>query len=322
MNITRKNKKQCKEALPAYKESYFKELAKDIKRKPSIYIMSLVVIVFFLVFHYFPMYGAIIAFKNYNPIRGVFGSDWVGFNHFKNFFSDIYFWRLIRNTLRISITDLLVNFPLAIILALLLNEVKSAAFKKGVQTLSYIPHFISLVVVCGMIKQFTSDTGIVSQFLSLFGVEPVSMLSKPEYYVPIHVISSTWQQLGWNSIIYLAALSGIDAQLYEAAVIDGSNRLQRVWHVTLPGIASTIVILFIMKVGHLLTVGYEKVILLYNPNIYETADIISSYVYRKGLQEFNWSYSTAVGLFNSVANVILLLTANKVTKKLGQQGLF
>lgn len=306
-----------------YREKgYFSLLAEDIRKKPSMYLMVIPVVAYFLIFCYYPMYGAIIAFKNYIPIKGFLGSPWVGFTHFKNFFKDIYFWRLIKNTLRLSISDLVLNFPLSIILALMLNEVNGKAFKRTVQSLSYIPHFISLVVVCGMIKQFTSDTGIITWFLSLFGMEKTSLLSAAKYYPAIHVLSATWQHLGWNSIIFIAAMSGIDGQLYEAASIDGANRLRRVWHVTLPGIAMTISILFIMKVGQLLTVGYQKVILLYNPNIYSTADVISSYVYRKGLQEFSWSYSTAINLFNSILNVILLLSANRLTKKLGQDGLF
>lgn len=301
---------------------YFRRLADDIKNKPTIYIMLIPVVAYFLIFCYYPMYGAIIAFKDYNPMLGILGSKWVGFEHFKNFFNDIYFWRLIRNTLRISISDLIVNFPLAIIFALLLNEVRRVHFKKIVQSVSYIPHFISMVVVCGMIKQFTSDDGIITWVLTLFGFEKQSLLAVPKYYVPIHILSNTWQHLGWNSIIYIAALAAVDDQLYEAASLDGATRLQQVWHVTLPCIMETIVIMFILKVGQLLNVGYEKVILLYNPNIYETADIINSYVYRKGLLEFNWSYSTAVGLFNTLVSVILVFTANRLSKKVGQDGLF
>ncbi len=303
-------------------DGYFKRLAEDIRNKPSIYIMLIPVVAYFLVFCYYPMYGAIIAFKDYNPMLGIIGSKWVGFTHFKNFFNDIYFWRLIRNTLRISISDLLINFPLAIIFALLLNEIQRKHFKKIVQSVSYIPHFISMVVVCGMVKQFTGDDGIITWFLTLFGFEKQALLAVPKYYLPIHILSNTWQHMGWNSIIYLAALSAVDDQLYEAAALDGATRLQQVRHVTIPGIMETIVIMFILKVGQLLNVGYEKVILLYNPNIYETADIINSYVFRKGLLEFNWSYSTAVGLFNTVVSVILVLAANKFSKKVGQDGLF
>lgn len=311
------NNQQCRES-----GSFLKRLAEDIKSKPSIYIMLIPVVTYFAIFCYYPMYGAIIAFKDYNPMLGILGSNWAGLQHFKSFFNDIYFWRLIRNTLRISISDLLINFPLAIVFALLLNEVRAKHFKKFVQSVSYIPHFISMVVVCGMIKQFTGDDGVITWFLSLFGLEKQALLAVPRFYLPIHILSNTWQHMGWNSIIYLAALSAVDDQLYEAAALDGATRLQQVRHVTLPGIMETIVIMFILKVGQLLNVGYEKVILLYNPNIYETADIINSYVYRKGLQEFSWSYSTAVGLFNTVVSVVLVFAANRLSKKVGQEGLF
>lgn len=299
-----------------------KKLLQDIKKRPTLYLMILPAIVYFAIFAYAPMYGASIAFMNYTPIKGYIGSDWVGFKHFINFFNDPYFGRLIRNTLTISISDLIFNFPLPIILALLLNELKFIKLKKMVQTVSYIPHFISMVVVCGMIKDFTNESGIITQFLGMFGVEQISMLSNPDYYVPIHIVSNMWQTAGWSSIIYIAAISGIDEQLYEAAEIDGAGRFRQALSITLPSIMGTITILLIMRVGRILNVGYEKIILLYNPAIYETSDVISSYVYRKGLQEFSWSYSTAVGLFNSCANIILLALANKMTKKMGQSGLF
>lgn len=299
-----------------------KKLLQDIKKRPTLYLMILPAIVYFAIFAYAPMYGASIAFMNYTPIKGYIGSDWVGFKHFINFFNDPYFGRLIRNTLTISISDLIFNFPLPIILALLLNELKFIKLKKMVQTVSYIPHFISMVVVCGMIKDFTNEYGIITQFLGMFGVEQISMLSNPDYYVPIHIVSNMWQTAGWSSIIYIAAISGIDEQLYEAAEIDGAGRFRQALSITLPSIMGTITILLIMRVGRILNVGYEKIILLYNPAIYETSDVISSYVYRKGLQEFSWSYSTAVGLFNSCANIILLALANKMTKKMGQSGLF
>ncbi len=312
-------KAQIKES--AYKPKK-KKLLQDIKNRPTLYLMILPTIVYFLIFCYVPMYGASIAFMDYTPIKGFFGSEWAGFKHFTNFFNDPYFGRLIKNTLTISLSDLIFNFPLPIILALLLEELKIPKLKRSIQTVSYIPHFISMVVVCGMIKDFTNESGIITRFLGMFGVEQISMLSNPKYYVPIHIISNMWQTAGWSSIIYIAAISGIDEQLYEAAEIDGAGRLRQVFHITLPSIMGTITILLIMRVGRILNVGYEKIILLYNPAIFETSDVITSYVYRKGLQEFNWSYSTAVGLFNSCANIILLVTANKITKKLGQSGLF
>ena len=312
-------KAQIKEAVYKPKK---KKLLQDIKKRPTLYLMIVPAIVYFAIFAYLPMYGASIAFMNYTPIKGYMGSDLVGFKHFLNFFNDPYFGRLIRNTLTISISDLIFNFPLPIILALLLNELKLPRLKRTVQTVSYIPHFISMVVVCGMIKDFTNESGIITKFLEAFGVEQMSMLSNPKYYVPIHIVSNMWQTAGWSSIIYIAAISGIDEQLYEAAEIDGAGRFRQALSITLPSIMGTITILLIMRVGRILSVGYEKIILLYNPAIYETSDVISSYVYRKGLQEFSWSYSTAVGLFNSCANIILLALANKITKKMGQSGLF
>lgn len=318
MKINAKNERGVK----VKKQNYFIRLFRDIREKPTLYLMIVPVLAYFIIFHYVPMYGALIAFQDYVPIKGMLGSKFVGFKHFESFLTDVYFFRLLRNTLRISILDVVVNFFLPIIFALLLNEVTAKKFRKTVQTVSYVPHFISTVVVCGMIKQFTADTGFITNILAMFGFDKVSMLAYPQYYVPIHIISNTWQKLGWSSIIYMAAISGINQELYEAAEIDGAGRFKQALHVTIPGIMGTIVILLVLKIGTLLTVGYEKIILLYNPSTYETADVISSYVYRKGLLESSWSYSTAVGLFNSIVNVILLVSANVLSKKMGQSGLF
>jgi len=222
----------------------------------------------------------------------------------------------------ISISSLVFSFPAPIILALLLNEVHNKYFKKISQTVYYMPHFISLVVVCSLIKLFTSDTGIVTQLLSYFGYHSGSMLTQTSIFVPIYVISGIWQHVGWDSIIYTAAISGIDQSLYEAAKIDGSNRWQQTLHVTLPGISNTIVILLLLQIGNLMNVGYEKIILLYNPAIYETSDVISSFVFRKGLLESNWSFSAAVGLFNSVINFILVVVFNQISRKVNNFSLW
>jgi putative aldouronate transport system permease protein len=264
------------------------------------------------------MYGAIIAFKDFSPGKGILGSSWAdhfGFEHFINFFKSYFFGRTLKNTIVISLSSLIFSFPAPIILALLLNEVKNKFFKRTVQTISYMPHFISLVVVCSLIKLFTADTGIVSYIASLFGYDSGSMLAQPNLFVPIYVLSGIWQNVGWDTIIYLAALSGIDQSLYEAARIDGANRWKQMIHITLPGISVTIVILFILAIGGIMNVGYEKIILLYNPGIYETSDVISSFVYRKGLLESNWSFSAAVGLFNSVINFIMVMVFNKLSRK-------
>lgn len=284
--------------------------------------MILPVIIYYILFHYKPMYGAIIAFKDFSPLLGIERSPWVGFKHFKDFFNGYYFWRILRNTIVISLNSLLFGFPAPIIFALLLNELRNQRFKRIVQTVTYMPHFISLVVICGMIKEFTMSTGVIPDILSYFGFQKTNLLDKPHLFVPIYVISGIWQEVGWESIIYLAALASIDPELYEAAAIDGAGRWKQLWNVTLPGIVPTIMILLVLRIGRLLSVGHEKIILLYNPAIYETADVISSFVYRKGLQEFNWSYSAAVGMFNSVINLFLLVMANRFSRKISESSLW
>ena len=297
-------------------------LKKDLIVNKGIYFMLIPVVIYYFVFHYWPMYGALIAFKDYTPKLGVSGSPWVGMKHFINFFQSPSFLTVLGNTLRISLTTLLWNFPAPIILALLINELKSAKFAKVVQTGTYLPHFISLIVVCGMVKDFTRDTGIITYILSLFGVPKVSLLGYPQYFLPIYVGSGIWQQVGWSSIVYLAALTGVDQQLYEAAKIDGANKWQQTVHVTLVGILPTIITMFILRMGSVLTVGYEKIILLYNDATLEVADVISTYVYRKGILEQSWSFSTAVNLFNSVINLLFLLITNKISSKVNETSLW
>ncbi len=298
------------------KTSFGLRLWKDIKKYKGAYILVVPVILFYILFCYKPMYGILIAFKDFSPAAGILGSDWVGLQHFKDFFDSYYFGRILKNTLVISLSSIILGFPAPIIFALLLNEIKNQKFKRVTQTISYMPHFISMVVICGMINMFVSDKGIITYILTLFGGEKASMLTNPDYFVPIYVLSGIWQELGWGSIIYLSALSGVDQQLYEAAKLDGANRWQQMLHVTLPGIAGTIIIMLLLRMGSVMSVGYEKIILLYNPGIYETADVISSFVYRKGLVEYQWSYSAAVGIFNSVINFIIVVVFNKISKKL------
>lgn len=302
--------------------NYCVRLIKDIRMHKGAYLIVLPVVVFYILFHYKPMYGLIIAFKNYSPAKGITGSSWAGFKHFEDFLTNPYFWRLMRNTLTISLSNLIFSFPAPIILALLLNEIKNKAFLRGSQMIMYIPHFISLVVICGMIINFTDIDGVINDLLNVFGIERKAYLNYPQYFVPIYVISDIWQGIGWNSIIYMAALTGIDTSLYEAATIDGAGRWKQTLHVTIPGILPTIIIMLLMRIGNLLSVGYEKVILLYNPLTYETADIISTYVYRKGLLEQNYSFSTAVGLFNSIISFILLIGANTLSKRCGEGSLW
>lgn len=298
-------------------------IVRDLRRNYSIYILLVPIILFYLVFMYKPMYGLIIAFKDYSPAKGILGSDWVGFRFFKDFFTNPYFWRLIKNTLTISINSIIFSFPAPILLALLMNELKGKVFPRTVQLIAYLPHFISTVVICGLIEKFTAENGFIVQMMSmLFGFEPTTLLNYPQYFVPTYIISGIWQGAGWGSIVYLAALTGIDQSLYEAAAVDGAGRLRQTWHITLPGILPTIITMLILQLGKVMSVGYEKIILLYRPITYETADVISTYSYRLGLLEGNWSFSTAVGLFNSVVNFILVIASNRLSKKVTGLGLW
>ncbi len=309
------------------KVTYSLRVKKDWKRNYGAYLLFLPVAIYYLMFAYKPMYGILVAFKDYVPTKGIWGSPWTshhGFGHFLSFFQSFYFGRVLKNTLIISLTTLLVTFPAPIVLALLLNEVRSKKFKKCVQTVSYMPHFISLVVICSMIRLFVADNGLITGFLKSLGIVDgtYSLLSMENYFVPIYVISGLWQTIGWSAIIYISALSGIDQGLYEAARMDGANKLKQMWHVTLPGLMPTIIMLFILRIGQVMSIGHEKIILLYNEEIYSTADVISSFVYRKGLLEYNWGFSTAVGLFNSVINFALVIIANKISRKTIDMGLW
>jgi putative aldouronate transport system permease protein len=303
------------------KVSKWKLLRRDFKINKYVYLMAIPMIVFFILFSYIPMYGIIIAFKNFSPRLGIMDSPWVGFKYFQQFFSSMYFDRTIKNTALISFYSLAWGFPAAIILSLLINELRREKFKRFVQTFTYLPHFISLVVICGIIVDFTSTDGLFSSILANFGVQPTNILTKPEWFRTIYISSGIWQCIGWDSIIYLAALSGIDPTLYEAATIDGAGRWKQMLNITLPGISTTIIIMLILNIGGLMSVGFEKIILLYNPMTYETADVISSYVYRKGLLGADYSFSTAVGLFESVIGFTLLMFANKLSKKISDRSL-
>ena len=293
-----------------------------ILKYKHIYIILLPTILFYLVFRYIPMFGNVIAFQKFSITKGILNSPFVGFKNFTDFLSNYKFWQLLRNTISINVLNLIFGFPAPIILALLLNEVRVTWYKKTVQTITYMPHFISPVVISSMILTFVSSDGMINALRGLFGAEPISYMTEPKYFYPIYVLSEIWQKIGWDSIIYIATISAIDQELYEAATIDGAGRFARVWHITLPGILPTIAILLIMRIGSMLTVGYEKIILLYNPSIYETADVISTYVYRRGLIEGDYSYSAAVGMFNSIINFILLMSANFCSKKVSGNSLW
>lgn len=296
-------------------------IRKDFRRNWVLYLIVLPVIVWYLLFAYKPMYGAFIAFQDYRPAQG-FGKNWVGFKHFIRFFQNPFFGRLLRNTVLISFYNLIFGFPVPIILALLFNEVKSKKFKSITQTFMYLPHFVSLVVVCGMLKQFCMTTGLFNSILGFFGIEASPLLQKPEWYRTIYVASNIWKNFGWDSIIYVAALSGVDTQLYEAARVDGAGKWKQMLHVTLPGITPTVVIMLILKIGSMMSIGYEKTLLLYNETIYETADILSTYVYRVGLMDKQYSYAAATDLFNSGINIFLVIAANKISRKVSQTSLW
>ncbi|MDR2534508.1 MAG: ABC transporter permease subunit [Treponema sp.] len=302
--------------------SWKRVLADDFALNKYKYLLIIPVLVYFALFAYKPMYGLIIAFMDYRPNLGIARSSWVGMKHFIAFFNDVYFGRLLRNTLSISLLNILFGFPAPIILALLLNEIRNMAFKKTVQTITYMPYFISMVVVSSLIRTYTTSNGIFSQLAVLFGGEGKNYLMYTQYFYPIYVISDIWQGIGWNSIIYLAALAGIDQEQYEAARIDGAGRLRRMFHITLPNLMPTIMVLFILRMGGILNVGFEKIILLYNEGIYEVADVISSYVYRRGILNAAFSYASAVGLFNSLVNVFFLVIANTLSKKYTESSLF
>jgi len=304
------------------KETFSVRLKKDFRRNKMLYLLVVPVLLFYLIFQYRPMYGALIAFKDYTPTLGVADSPWVGLDNFNRFFNSVYFNRLIKNTVLLSVYNLVFGFPAPIILALLLNEIKSKKFKSATQTVTYLPHFISLIVVTGMLRDFSLTSGLFNDIITFFGGERSALLQNPKLYRSIYVASSIWQEVGWGSIIYLSALSGVDSELYEAAQIDGAGKWKQMLNITLPGIAPTIIIMLTMKIGTLMNMGYEKTILLYNPATYETADIISSYVYRVGLLEQDWSYSTAIGLFNSIINLTLLLIANKLAKRFSETSLW
>lgn len=298
-------------------------IATDFKKNKTIYFLSIPIVLWYLIFCYWPMEGLVMAFQRYNIAKGIMGSPFVGFDNFIKFFSGPYFGRIMRNTTAIGLLDLVLGFPAPIIFALLLNEVRNKYFKKTVQTISYMPYFISMVVIAGLIKDFTQSGGVISDIIaSLTNSSAVNLLGEAKYFWWIYVLSGIWQGFGYGSIIYMASLSSIDQQLYEAAVMDGANRWKQTLHITLPGLAPTITIILIMRMGSLFAVGSDKILLLYSPAIYETADVINTFVYRVGLVEMNYGFSTAVGLFNSLVGTTFLLITNAICRKYSETSLF
>ena len=286
--------------------------------------MLIIPIIYYIVFRYVPMIGNVIAFRKYRAGSNIFGDQFVGFRYFKQFISNETFWRAFKNTLTLNITYLAFRFPMTLIFALLINEIRNLHWKKFVQTVSYLPHFVSVVILCGMVKELVSTSGPINNFIASLGLEKISFISEAKWFSTIFVASGIWQGLGWGTILYLAAMSNINPSLYEAAAVDGAGHFKRVWHVTIPSILPTITTLLILDIGGLVGSGgaFEKVYLLYNPMTYETADIISTYVFRMGIDGGNFSYATAVGLFEGVINLVLLSIANFASKKLTDSSLW
>lgn len=310
-------------SVPAlHKQGLGDRLRKDFRKNWILYLMAVPAIIYLIIYCYAPMAGLYIAFTDYKITGGIFEGDWVGLDWFIRFFQGPYFVRLMRNTLLLSLETLIWGFPIPIIFALVLNEIRSKPFKRVAQTITYLPHFISIVVICGLVIDFTSLDGLFNTIIQACGGEPIAFLTKPEWFRTVYVSSEVWQTFGWNSIIFLAALTGIDMQQFEAARLDGASRVQQMFYISLPGILPTIVTVLLMRVGHLMSIGFEKVFNLYSPATYETADIIATFVYRQGVLGANYSSAAAIGLFNSVINLIIVFIMNKVSRKLAETSLW
>lgn len=298
-------------------------LLRQMTRRYDLYLMLLLPIIWYLIFHYGPLYGLQIAFKNFNPAKGIFGSEWVGLEHFERFFNSYYFRRLLWNTISINLFSLLFAFPIPIMLALIINEIPNKGFSKWLQNITYIPHFISVVVIVGMITLFLDPkSGPINHLIEAFGGEPIRFLEEAGWFKSIFISSNIWQNMGWQSIIYIAALSGVNPHLYEAAKMDGASRIRRIWHVSLPGIIPVIVILLILDIGHFMNIGFEKVLLMQNNLNIEASDVISTFVYTTGILKGEYGYTAAIGLFNSVINLILLLLVNRFARKTSETSLW
>ncbi len=292
-------------------------------RSRYLYLLLIPTLIWYIIFMYAPLYGLQIAFKDFLPFQGINGSQWVGFKHFISFFNSEYFWRVIKNTLGISLYSILLGFPIPVLLALLMNEIRCKYFKKGVQTIVYLPHFISLVVVVSIINAILSpSSGLLNQVIEFFGGDPVHFMAEPKYFKTIYVLSDIWQSAGYNSIVYLAALTSIDPSLYEAATVDGASKWKKLIHITLPCILPTIMIMLILRMGSVFSVGYEKIMLMYNEATLESADVISTYLYRRAFKSGDYSFSTAIGLFNSVINFTIIMIFNKISAKVSEVSLW
>lgn len=296
---------------------------KKITKHWQLYLMILPAVLYLILFQYKPMYGVVIAFKDFNMRAGILGSEWIGFENFSRLFNSYWFPIIMKNTLTLSILSLLIGFPLPILLALMVNEISNEKIKRTFQTVSYAPHFISVIVVCGMITMFLNPTsGIINQFLNMLGIESIFFMQNSDLFKWIYIISGNWQNVGWGAIIYFAALSSVDRSLIESAEIDGANRLQKIFYINLPVLVPTMTILFILRCGRLLGVGYEKIYLLQNPTNISASEVISTYVYKTGLINSDFSFSTAVGLFNSLVNAVILIIANTLSRRVGKSSLW
>lgn len=301
---------------------YINNKWRHFKKDINYLIIFLPCFVYLIIFKYVPLAGILVAFQNYSLRKGIFASDWVGLKHFKIFFNSPDILILLRNTLFLGFF-LLITFPIPVIFAILLNEIRKNSFKRSVQTISYLPFFLSLVVVCGMIWNLLSpDDGAVNNILGMLGIEPIYFMSKTEWFRPVYVLSNIWQYTGYSSIIFIAAISGVPQDLYDAAEIDGCNRFGKIWHVTLPGIALTVAIMFILSVGTLISFGFEKALLLQTPATYEVSDVIGTFVYRRGLRELKYSFAAAAGFFESSVSFLLIISANYISKKVAGLGIW
>lgn len=296
---------------------------KAFRRDWQLMVLCILPVAYFIIFYYIPMYGVQIAFKNFRAVDGIWGSAWVGFKHFKRFFNSSQFWPLLKNTLALSFMQLLIGFPIPIILAILLNQAKSLKFRKFVQSVVYCPHFISIVVLTSMLYIFLSPrNGIINTLITTCGGESIFFLGEAKYFRSVFVVSGVWQNAGWNAIIYISALAGISPDLYEAAEIDGANKWQRIWHIDIPGILPTMVMMFIMEIGKVMNLGFQKAYLMQNAQNLATSEIISTYIYKVGLINAQYSYSAAINLFNNVINIILLVSCNYLAKKVTKNSLW
>ncbi|PYI56385.1 ABC transporter permease [Paenibacillus flagellatus] len=303
---------------PAAKRSVRARLWKE----RYLFLLLLPGLVYFIVYKYVPMLGSVIAFQDYSAFRGFLHSDWVGLKHFRKIFADAEVLRVLWNTLLLSFLQVAFAFPVSIVLSLMLNELKSDRYKKLIQSIVYLPHFLSWVVVIGIVTIFLKHEGIVNRLIGLVGLEPVSYLQEPGWFMPLIVLEVIWKESGWGTIIFLAALSGVSPSLYEAAVVDGANRWRQLWHITLPAIRSTIVILLILRLGSVLDVGFEQIFLMLNPFNKEVGNVLDTYVYFKGVQQADFSFATAVGLFKGAVGLVLIVAANRLAKRFGEEGVY